>query len=58
MTQKYAPVQPLLRCTFVAAALAATLACGAFIDGLARDYPAEALQAKAVQRTPVAANAR
>lgn len=58
MTPNYAPVQPLLRCAFVAAALAATLACGAFIDGLARDYPAEALQAAAMQRASVAANAR
>jgi hypothetical protein len=58
MKPNYAPVQPLPRCAFVVAALAATLACGAFIDGLAHDYSAEALQAAAMQRTTVAAEAR
>jgi hypothetical protein len=50
MNPNYTPIRPLIRCVFVAAAIAATLVCGAFVDGLARAYSSEALQADSAQQ--------
>jgi hypothetical protein len=53
MIPTYTPIRPLIRCVFAAAALVATLACGAFVDGLARGYMSEAQQ---VAITPLVAS--
>jgi hypothetical protein len=58
MTTNYAPARPLLRFVFAAAALMATLACGAFIDELAQVVPADTLQAVAMPQLAAVANAR
>jgi len=55
MNRTYAPIRPLIRCVFAAAALVATLACGAVVDGLARGYGSDAQQASA---TPLVASAK
>jgi hypothetical protein len=58
MDPNYTPTRPVLRCAFAAAALAATLACAAFVDGLARGYVEEALLAAAPQHVASAGTAR
>jgi hypothetical protein len=49
MNATYIPIRPLFRCLFAAAALSATLGCGAFIDGLARTDATGSLQEAGVQ---------
>jgi hypothetical protein len=50
MNPSYTPIRPVIRCLFATAALATTILCGAFVDGLARGYTSEALHAAAAQQ--------
>jgi len=57
MNRSYTPIRPFIRCILAAAAVAATLASGALVDGLARAYAPDALQAAATQRLASAGSA-
>lgn len=54
----YNPTRPLLRVVFAAMALTATIASGAFIEGLARSYAVDAAQTASAKPVVVAQASR